>query len=182
MPEEQGKQSAWVSSLRFSGFTVLIVALVAVGALIVSPTLSTYVQQQRELAELRESVRLHREAVAAADAERVKWQDPAYVRAQARGRLFYVMPGEIQLSVIEDVNVPAEREEETSDQLTAIDHNWARTLLASTLTAGTTLAEPEEILQGLLGSSPEAIPAEPGGDPAEGDPADQDSAVEEESE
>ena len=135
----------WVSSLRFSGFTVLIVALLVVGALVVSPTLSSYVQQQRELAELRESVQLHRDAVAQADTERLKWQDPAYVRAQARGRLFYVMPGEIQLSVIDDVIVPAESEEETSDRLTQIEQNGARALVTSTLHAGTTTADPAEL-------------------------------------
>lgn len=78
----------WVASLRFSGFTVLTVGLLVVGALILTPTLSTYVQQQREIAELRASVALHREQVAEIDAERLNWQDPAYVRAQARGRLF----------------------------------------------------------------------------------------------
>jgi len=146
-----GSPGGWISSLRFSGFTVLIVALLVVGALVVSPTLSAYVQQQRELSELRESVRLHREAVAEVDAERLKWQDPAYVRAQARGRLFYVMPGEVQLSVIDDVVVPAESEEETSDELTQIEQNWARTLVASVLQAGTTTADPDELLERLLG-------------------------------
>lgn len=135
----------WVSSLRFSGFTVLIVALVVMGGLIVSPTLTTYVQQQRELAELRESVRLQNEQVNKADDERAKWLDPSYVRSQARGRLFYVMPGEIQLSVIDDVLIPAESEEKTSQGLTAAESNWARTLVASTLTAGTTNASPEEL-------------------------------------
>lgn len=161
----------WASSLRFSGFTVLIVALVAIGALVVSPTLSAYVQQQRELAELRESVKLHREAVAEADAERLKWQDPAYVRAQARGRLFYVMPGEIQLSVIDDVVIPPESDEETSDRLTRIDRNWALALVSSTLHAGTTTASPNELLDRLLGRQSQtgaAVRADAGADGAEG--------------
>ena len=49
---------AWASSLRFSGFTVLVVVLVAAGAVIVSPSLSTYVQQRREISELREQGKL----------------------------------------------------------------------------------------------------------------------------
>ena len=152
-PQAAGRSGGWTSSLRFSGFTLLIVGLLVVGAFVVSPMLSAYVQQQRELAELRASVELYREAVAEADTERLKWQDPAYVRAQARGRLFYVMPGEIQLSVIDDVVVPADSEEETSDQLTEIEQNWARTLVASTLQAGTTDADPSELLDRLLGVS-----------------------------
>ena len=135
----------WFASLRFSGFTALIVALVVVGGLIVSPTLTTYVQQQRELAELRESVRLQNEQVDKADEERAKWLDPSYVRSQARGRLFYVMPGETQLSVIDDVLIPAESDEQTSEKLTASEGNWARSLAISTLTAGTTNASPEEL-------------------------------------
>ena len=135
----------WVASLRFSGFTALIVALVVVGGIIVSPTLTTYVQQQRELAELRESVRLQNEQVDKADEERAKWLDPSYVRSQARGRLFYVMPGETQLSVIDDVLIPAESDEQTSEKLTASEGNWARSLAISTLTAGTTNASPEEL-------------------------------------
>ena len=135
----------WIASLRFSGFTALIVALVVVGGLIVSPTLTTYVQQQRELAELRESVRLQNEQVEKADEERAKWLDPSYVRSQARGRLFYVMPGETQLSVIDDVVIPAESDEQTSEKLTAASSNWARSLAISTLTAGTTNASPEEL-------------------------------------
>ncbi len=135
----------WFASLRFSGFTALIVALVVVGGLIVSPTLTTYVQQQRELAELRESVRLQNEQVDKADEERAKWLDPSYVRSQARGRLFYVMPGETQLSVIDDVVIPAESDEQTSEKLTAAERNWARALAISTLTAGTTNASPEEL-------------------------------------
>lgn len=142
----------WVSSLRFSGFTVLIVALVVVGALIVSPTLSTYVQQQRQLSDLRESVKLHRQAVDEVEAARLKWQDPAYVRAQARGRLFYVMPGETQLAVISDVVIPEDSTEETSGELTQVERNWVQALVVSTLSAGTTTASPEELRSLLLGT------------------------------
>lgn len=153
---------AWASSLRFSGFTVLIVALVIAGAIIISPSLSTFVQQQREIKELRESVQLHREAVQDIDAERVKWKDPVYVRSQARERLFYVMPGETQLSVIEDVPVPAESTETTEAGLTRIERNWASTVAGSLLVSGTTDADPEE------GVDPETVDP----DATDPDPAD----------
>lgn len=165
---------AWASSLRFSGFTVLIVGLVIVGALIVSPTLSTFVQQQREIAALRESVQQHRERVNEVDAERARWQDPAYVRAQARGRLFYVMPGETQLSVISDIVIPEDSTEETSDKLTQITDNWAQALVRSALLAATTDANPEQLTVdpalGTTGSTQNSNPpAEaPADTPAEG--------------
>ena len=153
-----GDLGDWVASLRFSAYTLITVALLVLGVVIVSPTLSTYVQQQRELAELRESVQLHRDAVATADEERLKWQDPAYVRSQARGRLFYVMPGEFQLNVIDDVVIPPERTEETRDELTRIERSWVESLVASVLVAGTTTADPPA-------PEPPAAPADPAATP-----------------
>lgn len=128
--------AAWVQSLRFSGFTVIVVVSVIGGALILSPNISTFVQQRREISQLRESVRQHREAVESIDAERAQWKDPAYVRAQARDRLSYVLPGETQLSIISDVVLPAESDEETSADLTQVERNWAKDLAASVIASG----------------------------------------------
>ncbi|GAA1610882.1 septum formation initiator family protein [Leucobacter chromiireducens] len=164
-----GDLGAWASSLRFSGFTVLVVILVLAGAVIVSPSLSTYVQQQREIAELRESVRIHQEAVTEMDAERAKWKDPVYVRAQARDRLFYVLPGETQLNVIDDVVLPIESTEETSATLSRIQDNWAHGLAASFLSAGTMPAEEQA-------TDPAATTDPATTDPATTDPAPTDTA------
>lgn len=128
----------WIASLRFSGFTITIVALVIVGGFVVSPMLATYVNQQRELSELRESVRLQKQAVNEADAERERWLDPNYVRSEARARLFYVMPGEMQLSIIEDVVIAPDSNEKASKTLTETQSNWVQTLASSFLVAGNT--------------------------------------------
>lgn len=134
----------WLGSLRFSAFTLVLVGLVIAGVVIVSPSMSTFVQQRREISELRASVTLHRESVDSIDAERVKWKDPAYIRAQARDRLFYVMPGETQLSVIDDVIIPAASDDEPNAELTAVERNWAKALASSVLIAGTTANSPDE--------------------------------------
>lgn len=127
---------AWASSLKLSGFTVLVVVLVIGGGLIVSPSLSTFVVQQREISELRRSVAEHREAVDEIDSERAKWKDPIYIRSQARDRLYYVLPGETQLNVIDDIVMPVESTEETSANLSRSESNWARSLTASVVAAG----------------------------------------------
>lgn len=134
---------AWASSLRFSGFTVLIIGLVGAGAIIISPSLTTFVQQRREIAELQASVEQRQQAVDEIDSVREKWKDPAYVRAQARDRLFYVMPGETQLNVIDDVPIPVESSEETRAGLSRIEGNWAETLVSSFVVAGTADMPPE---------------------------------------
>lgn len=133
--------AAWAASLRFSVFTVVVVVSAVAGALILSPNISTFVQQQREIAQLRESVRQHREAVDTIDAERSRWKDPAYVRAQARDRLSYVLPGETQLSIISDVVLPIESQEETSADLTRVERNWAKDLVASVIASGTAIPD-----------------------------------------
>lgn len=134
----------WFASLRFSGFTVLVVILLIAGSVIVSPGLSTYVQQQRELSDLRESVQQRQEAVDKIDAERAKWKDPVYVRTQARDRLFYVLPGEMQVNVIDDAVRPAESTKTTDAKLSRVQSNWAQGLAASFMAAGTTVASPDE--------------------------------------
>lgn len=166
MKRGAGELGAWASSLRFSVFTVLIVGLVLAGAIIVSPSLSTFVQQRREIAELRESVRVHQEAVTEIDAERAKWKDPVYVRAQARDRLFYVLPGETQLNVIDDVVMPVESDEETSAELSRIESNWAEGLVGSFLSAGTQAPAADDAQAG--GTTDPAQPADPA---ATSDPA-----------
>lgn len=133
--------AAWVASLRFSGFTVLVVVSVIAGGLILSPSISTFVQQRREISQLRESVRQYRESVERIDAERAQWKDASYVRAQARDRLSYVMPGETQLSVISDIVFPAESQEVTSPELTQVQRNWAKDFATSVIASG--LAVPE---------------------------------------
>ena len=133
--------AAWLASLRFSLFTVIVVASVVIGTLVLSPNISTFVQQRREISQLRESVRQHREAVDKIDAERAQWKDPAYIRAQARDRLSYVLPGEIQLNIISDVVLPVESQEKTSADLTRVERNWARDFAASIIAAGSAVPD-----------------------------------------
>jgi hypothetical protein len=64
-------------------------------ALLIAPYVRPWLAQRSQLAQGREEVaRLQRE-VDGLTAERNRWDDPAYVKAQARARLHLVMPGEI---------------------------------------------------------------------------------------
>jgi hypothetical protein len=63
--------------------------------------LRSYVVQRQHIGHLRETVMTQRERVAELEASRARWQDPAYVQAQARERLFFVLPGETQYVVLE---------------------------------------------------------------------------------
>lgn len=137
---------AWVQSLRFSALTILVVALLITAAVVLTPSVSLYLQQQREIAQRQESVELHRQALEELEEQERKWEDPVFIRAQARGRLFYVMPGEVQLAVIEDgVVIPEDVTDDVSDELTKTKRDWSRDLVSSILLAGTTEADEDTL-------------------------------------
>lgn len=136
----------WAQSLRFSVLTVLIVVLFIVAVIVLTPSLSLYLQQQREIAQRTESVEMHRKALTELEQQQLKWEDPVYIRAQARERLYYVMPGEVQLAVIEDgVVIPEDTVDEVSAELTKEHRDWARDIVSSLLIAGTTDADPDSL-------------------------------------
>jgi len=80
---------------------VLLLAFV-----LVYPTLHSYLQQRVEVDQLRSQVAAARERNADLEADEARWSDPAYVTAQARERLSFVMPGEKAFRVVDPETVP----------------------------------------------------------------------------
>jgi cell division protein FtsB len=64
-------------------------------ALLIAPYVRPWLAQRSQLQQGRVEVARLQDQVAALKAERDRWDDPAYVRAQARSRLRMVMPGEV---------------------------------------------------------------------------------------
>jgi cell division protein FtsB len=54
-----------------------------------------YLAQQSQISELEQERAAQLERIAALEERKQKWNDPAYVKAQARQRLQYVLPGEV---------------------------------------------------------------------------------------
>jgi cell division protein FtsB len=85
---------------RFTGrAAVLLMVLVMLGVAYAWP-MREYLRQRGELNDLRASTRASQAKVDALQAEKDRWADPAYVEAQARARLHYVMPGEVAFVVL----------------------------------------------------------------------------------
>lgn len=84
-----------------------VVGTLAVVALLVAPSVQSWVQQRSALAEERALVSGTAEELEQLRAQSRRWDDPEYVKAQARERLQYVMPGEKAYVVVDDrVRVP----------------------------------------------------------------------------
>jgi hypothetical protein len=67
---------------------------------LLAPTLRSYFAQRGEIGALERQVAQGEERVAALEAERERWRDPAYVEQQARERLKFVRPGEVSYTVL----------------------------------------------------------------------------------
>lgn len=139
------RASAWLASVRVSGFTILLVGLTVLGVAILTPQLNILVQQRQQVAELQSKVAQMKEQVASIEKQRARWDDPAYVRTQARERLYYVMPGEINFLVINDIKLEPSRAEAPTAALTTTDTNWISGALSSVLVAGLSDKAPEKL-------------------------------------
>jgi cell division protein FtsB len=92
---------------RLFSVRVLVFSLVVLLAFIlVSPTLHSYLQQRQDLEDLRRQVAAAKARNEDLEADLKRWDDPAYVIAQARERLSFVMPGEMAFRVQDPETVP----------------------------------------------------------------------------
>lgn len=143
----QGKLLA--KSLRLNSSWVSVILVVVIGSFLVSPDVEAFLNQRRQIAEMEESIRLAQEQVAQMQEERDRWQDPVYIRSQARDRLYYVLPGEVSYLVMDASGMDfsdtsgtvgallADRRsaDEISTEISAANDNWVDSLLESFLRA-----------------------------------------------
>ncbi len=80
---------------------MLVVLLLAV-ATAMAPFMRALVEQQSRIASLQEGVAQRERDVDDLDQQLERWQDPAFVVAQARQRFTYVMPGEVGYVVLDE--------------------------------------------------------------------------------
>ncbi|OMH31620.1 hypothetical protein BGP79_10590 [Tersicoccus sp. Bi-70] len=80
---------------------MLALALVLVTiTILLAPTVRTYLAQRAEISSLQQSISEEQAQQTQLKDQLARWNDPAYVKQQARDRLFYVMPGETGYLVI----------------------------------------------------------------------------------
>jgi cell division protein FtsB len=81
--------------------TVLIIVLVVL-ALAYTYPVRVYLAQESQIVRMEAAQATQQKTINTKIEEVAKWQDPEYVRIQARDRLFYVRPGEVPLLVLDD--------------------------------------------------------------------------------
>lgn len=140
LPQEAA-HGQWMRSMRLSGFTVVMIAVIIVAIFVLAPSLRVIVEQQNQIAQLQQAVEQQRQQVGDLETDIARWDDPAYIEAQARDRLVYVYPGDVTYLVIDDGKTPTTDDgAPISDDIQTTQVDWVRGLLGSLVTAGTTTA------------------------------------------
>ncbi|HET6740987.1 MAG TPA: septum formation initiator family protein [Kribbella sp.] len=118
------------------------VVLLVLGALIVSyaQSLRVWFDQHQQISALNQEIRDREKRVGELNDEIARWQDDAYVKAQARQRLGWVMPGEIGYRVIgvdgKPVGAPPEPPAPSDGTAEAQKPTWYTKLWGSVECAG----------------------------------------------
>src|SRR3954452_25250135 len=105
---------------RLTGRTAVLVLVLAVLTVSYASSLRAYLQQRSHINDLKASIAQHEANIDALEAEKARWDDPAFVRAQARERLGYVLPGEKSYVVLGEDGKPLEPASELQDPTTVI--------------------------------------------------------------
>jgi len=135
--------------LKLNSSSVSLILVIVLGTFVVSQDVQIYLDQRRQIVEMEQSIDLAEEAVAQMQAERDRWQDPVYIRSQARDRLYYVLPGEVSYLVMNSEGmdfsdtsgtlgaVLAEKRnaDDISLEAKAAQENWVDSILESVLRA-----------------------------------------------
>lgn len=121
--------------------TVLVLVLCSLVAILAYPT-KQFISQRSEIAAQRERAEHARQQVEQLRREKARWQDPEYVRTQARERLHYAMPGETPFTAADPSATPAPGSPAAGSQGGAVARG--------------------SIAQGPAGTAPNGAPGAPG--------------------
>ena len=102
---------------RFTGRAAVLVLVLAVLAISYASSMRAYLQQRGEINGIRDQIALRRASIAGLEKEKQRWQDPAFVRQQAR-ELGYLMPGETAYRVLDENGKPIEQDSRLTDPST----------------------------------------------------------------
>jgi len=82
-----------------SGRTFALAGIFFMLALFLAPPIKSYFVQRAQISALQSQLKSDHSALDTARKELTLWQDPNYIKSQARERLHFVMPGERQYIV-----------------------------------------------------------------------------------
>ena len=93
---------------------VLLLVLVVL-AVSYASSMRAYLQQRSHIGELKQAIAEREASIDQLEREKRRWDDPAFVRAQARERFGYLMPGQTGFQVLDEDGEPLRSESTLHD-------------------------------------------------------------------
>ena len=139
----------WIAS-NFDGRNALVLVMIVVGVVTVAPNVQTFFSYRQQIADMQAQVDAEKKELADMIVERKRWDDPVYVRSQARQRLYYVLPGEVSYLVMDAGSVNTSDKSGTvgamladrrntsviSSSIRTTSENWVDDIVGSVIRAG----------------------------------------------
>jgi cell division protein FtsB len=112
------------------------IVIIFILTLAIAPPVKNYFTQRAQINALESQLSADNVALQNAREELLRWQDPEYVKSQARERLHFVLPGERQYIVVDGSTTPTQ--ENTTEIASALTDGqpWYARLIASISEAG----------------------------------------------
>lgn len=98
---------------RFTNRAAILLVVLAVLVVSYASSMRAYLRQEAHIAELKQEIATAKAAIAEGEREKRRWKDDAYVKAMARERFGWVMPGETAYQVIGRDGKPLTTEDNT---------------------------------------------------------------------
>ncbi|MFM6967094.1 MAG: FtsB family cell division protein [Rhodoluna sp.] len=97
----QAATAEWLRGMRLNTYTITLLAMIILGVLTLAPRVQEWFVLRQQVAHAQADVAKARADVKSMQSEVKRWEDPVYIRSQARDRLYYVMPGEVSYLVMD---------------------------------------------------------------------------------
>jgi cell division protein FtsB len=116
---------------RTSNRVLALSAIFFILALTIAPPVKHYFTQRAQISALKAQLSADNAALEKAREELTLWQDPEYIKSQARERLHFVLPGERQYIVTNGENNPQQNGTTKIASSLADGQPWYARLIAS---------------------------------------------------
>ncbi|MDJ0319593.1 septum formation initiator family protein [Pseudarthrobacter sp. PS3-L1] len=110
----QGDADGPVPAKGFSGRMLALAVVMIAITIMLAPTVKIFLDKRAEISALNADIAARQEEQAGLNQQISRWQDPNYVKQQARDRINMVMPGETSYWVFGTDGVPAEDSSEAA--------------------------------------------------------------------
>jgi cell division protein FtsB len=116
---------------RTSNRVLALSGILFILALTIAPPVKHYFTQRAQISALKSQLSADNTALQKARQELLLWQDPEYIKTQARERLHFVLPGERQYIVTENSTTQANNGTTTVASALTDGQPWYARLIAS---------------------------------------------------